>query len=72
MTIAAQPQPAVPSPCTSVCTIDQATGLCAGCARTLDEIALWSRYSDDEKRAVLAKLPKRRTKPVPGVEHGRG
>jgi predicted Fe-S protein YdhL (DUF1289 family) len=50
----------VASPCTKVCTIDQASGLCAGCARTLDEIARWSAFSDDEKRAVLAELPARR------------
>jgi len=53
-------EPAVASPCTSVCTIDQRTGLCAGCLRTLDEIAAWSRFSDDEKRAVLRELVSRR------------
>ena len=52
--------PGVASPCTSVCTIDQASGLCAGCFRTLDEIAGWSRFSDDEKRAVLRALAARR------------
>ena len=55
-----KPSYAVASPCTSVCTIDQATGWCAGCARTLDEIARWSVYSDDEKRELLAALPTRR------------
>ena len=52
--------PGVASPCTSVCTIDQASGLCAGCFRTLDEIAGWVRFSDEEKRAVLSALPARR------------
>jgi len=52
--------PGVASPCTSVCTIDQASGLCAGCFRTLDEIAGWIRLSDEEKRAVLSALPARR------------
>jgi hydroxymethylglutaryl-CoA lyase len=50
-------QTAVPSPCTSVCTIDPSTGRCAGCGRTLEQIARWSVMSDDEKRAVLATLP---------------
>ena len=50
----------VASPCISVCLMDQRTGLCAGCLRTLDEIASWSVYSDDEKRAVLAELSARR------------
>ncbi|MGH8799774.1 MAG: DUF1289 domain-containing protein, partial [Casimicrobiaceae bacterium] len=36
-----QDDSAVASPCTSVCTIDRPTGLCAGCFRTLDEIAGW-------------------------------
>jgi uncharacterized protein len=51
---------AVPSPCTSVCTMDAATGLCAGCFRTLDEIAAWSVLDDDEKRAVWSALAHRR------------
>lgn len=50
-------QPGVPSPCNSVCTIDSQTGRCAGCGRTLDEIARWSVMSDDEKRAICATLP---------------
>ena len=50
----------VPSPCNSICTIDQVTGFCAGCFRTLDEIATWSVFDDAEKRAVWAVLPARR------------
>lgn len=40
--------------------MNPATGLCDGCLRTLDEIAAWSRLSDDEKRAVLARVAARR------------
>jgi predicted Fe-S protein YdhL (DUF1289 family) len=50
----------VPSPCNSICAIDQVTGLCAGCFRTLDEVAMWSLLDDHEKRAVWAALPGRR------------
>jgi predicted Fe-S protein YdhL (DUF1289 family) len=50
----------VPSPCTSVCRIDPATGWCAGCFRTLDEIATWSSLDEDDKRAVWARLELRR------------
>jgi predicted Fe-S protein YdhL (DUF1289 family) len=39
------------------------TGLCEGCLRTLDEIAAWSAMSVEEKRAVLAQLPKRGSRP---------
>jgi hypothetical protein len=51
----------VQSPCTSVCVIDTATGLCAGCYRTLDEIAGWMGLSADQRRALLAELARRRT-----------
>ena len=51
------------SPCVNICSIDEHSGLCEGCSRTLDEIACWSIYDDDEKRAVLAKLAARRAKP---------
>jgi hypothetical protein len=50
----------VPSPCTNVCRIHDATGWCEGCGRTLGEIAAWSAMGDDEKRAVWALLPPRR------------
>lgn len=50
----------VPSPCTGVCRMDDDRGLCAGCLRTLDEIAGWSHLDDAERRAVLSRLPARR------------
>lgn len=54
------PGGAVASPCVSVCVMDARIGLCAGCHRTLDEIAAWSVLDDDERRAVIAALPARR------------
>jgi len=53
---------AVASPCTSVCTIDAETGLCAGCYRTLDEIAGWIDLSAEQKRALLSTLLIRRVR----------
>jgi predicted Fe-S protein YdhL (DUF1289 family) len=50
----------VPSPCVSVCALDERSGLCTGCHRTLDEIAAWSLLDDDGKRAVLAAAAARR------------
>ncbi len=50
----------VASPCINVCTMDAATGWCAGCMRTLDEIAAWSELPDDARRRVWAQLPHRR------------
>lgn len=49
-----------PSPCTGLCRIDAASALCAGCLRTLDEIARWSRMDDATKRDVLTDLDARR------------
>ncbi|HET6518450.1 MAG TPA: DUF1289 domain-containing protein [Geminicoccaceae bacterium] len=46
----------VRSPCIGVCTLDERTGTCTGCLRTLDEIAAWPTLSDDARRAVLARL----------------
>jgi len=39
--------------------MDAATGLCIGCARTLEEIAGWAGYSDEQKRAVLQRIAQR-------------
>jgi predicted Fe-S protein YdhL (DUF1289 family) len=50
----------VASPCINVCRMDDATGLCAGCWRTLDEIAAWSTMDDPAKHAVWTLLDGRR------------
>ncbi len=51
---------AVPSPCNSICRMDEATGWCQGCARTLPEIAAWAGLDEADKRRVWALLPERR------------
>lgn len=50
----------VPSPCIGVCRMDEHTGWCAGCLRTLDEIAAWSLLDDAQKRDVWLALGRRR------------
>lgn len=52
------PRPIV-TPCIKVCAVDGASGFCLGCRRTLQEIAGWSRYSDEERTAIMAALPLR-------------
>lgn len=48
--------------------MDEASGLCEGCGRTLDEIALWSVLDDDDKRQVLQDVARRRaTGPPPSM-----
>jgi predicted Fe-S protein YdhL (DUF1289 family) len=51
---------AVPSPCIGVCRMDPATGWCAGCLRTLDEIAAWATLDDPARRCVWRLLAERR------------
>lgn len=49
----------VPSPCISVCRIDDATGLCEGCLRTLSEIAAWGSLDDAARREVWLRIGER-------------
>ncbi|RXT20321.1 MULTISPECIES: DUF1289 domain-containing protein [unclassified Bosea (in: a-proteobacteria)] len=50
---------AISSPCIKVCVIDPASKLCRGCGRTLQEIAQWSRMSEAERLAIMARLDER-------------
>lgn len=54
------PPRAVASPCNSVCRMDPASGFCEGCLRTIDEIACWGTMSEEQRRAVLDELQRRR------------
>ena len=49
----------VPSPCVSVCRMDDARKYCLGCLRTIEEIAGWSRMDDTARRAVWAQIEQR-------------
>jgi len=44
----------VESPCIGVCRLE--AFVCVGCGRTLDEITRWSRMTDDERAAVVARI----------------
>ena len=48
------------SPCIGVCVVDPDSGLCEGCARTLDEVAAWGSATVDERRAILVEVDRRR------------
>jgi predicted Fe-S protein YdhL (DUF1289 family) len=50
----------IPSPCVGVCQLDPATGLCAGCMRSIDEIAAWPEASSAERLAIVQRLRERR------------
>ena len=55
--------------------MDDDTGWCAGCLRTLDEIASWSLLDDAEKQGVWLELGRRRVAwrrlQKAGVDEGR-
>ncbi|MEM7488493.1 MAG: DUF1289 domain-containing protein [Pseudomonadota bacterium] len=53
----------IESPCVRVCVVHPETRLCTGCARTMDEIADWSRMTPEARRAVMADLPGRAAAP---------
>lgn len=50
----------VKSPCIRICKIDNTTGLCIGCLRTITEISDWIFLSEADKLKLLAELDKRR------------
>ena len=50
----------VESPCIAVCRIDLSKEVCAGCYRTLEEIARWRNMTDIERNTVLAAVTRRR------------
>ncbi|MFA9215507.1 MAG: DUF1289 domain-containing protein [Sphingomonadaceae bacterium] len=49
----------VPSPCVSLCKMDEDREYCLGCKRTIEEIIQWSKADDDYKRSVWAAIRRR-------------
>jgi hypothetical protein len=49
----------VESPCIGVCRLTENEAVCAGCHRTLAEIAAWSRLTEMEKFHVLTEVRER-------------
>lgn len=51
----------IQSPCIGVCAIDDLTGLCQGCYRTLDEIQGWWDMSRNDQKTLLSILEERQS-----------
>jgi predicted Fe-S protein YdhL (DUF1289 family) len=51
--------PGVPSPCVTICELDEQQGRCKGCYRLLHEIGAWGHLSDADKRAVWTQIEAR-------------
>lgn len=49
-----------PSPCISVCEMDERSGLCAGCQRDINEIVSWGSAGESERRAIWRAINQRR------------
>ena len=68
MTVPASPTPEdapdnlseIPSPCIGVCELDEESGRCTGCLRTLAEIGAWREAGGTERLAIMARLKERR------------
>jgi hypothetical protein len=46
-------QSVIPSPCIGVCSIDNSSGFCEGCYRTLEEIQQWWDMDNSAKSEVI-------------------
>ncbi len=55
------------SPCINICSIEPSSGFCAGCGRTIEEIAGWAAFSDEERHALMRRLPARMNATPPAV-----
>jgi len=70
----------VASPCNDVCRMDEASGWCLGCLRTLPEISAWTSMDEGARRDLTAVLALRRRAwgqqgrgelPLPPTERGK-
>jgi uncharacterized protein len=49
-------QAEVQSPCIGVCSMNDSTGYCYGCYRTIEEIQNWWDFDNTQKQLVLDKI----------------
>ena len=42
------------SPCNKICEVID--GTCVGCRRTLEQIAMWSQYTDEQRQKIMDTL----------------
>ena len=42
------------SPCVQICKLIDS--VCVGCFRTTEEIGMWSKYTDKERKEVIKKI----------------
>jgi uncharacterized protein len=49
----------ISTPCIKICTMDPQAGICAGCGRTLEEIARWGGMTESERLRIMQLLTAR-------------
>lgn len=49
----------IKSPCQLICTYDE-NRICIGCFRSLEEVAKWDSFTEEQKQQVLDNIIKRR------------
>ena len=54
----------VKSPCIGVCAVDEVSGLCQGCYRTIDEIKGWWDMAQEDQKKLLTTLEERQLQQV--------
>jgi len=57
-------QQEIQSPCIGVCSMDDTTGFCHGCYRTIDEIKAWWDLSQGDQKNLLTVLDERQSQTV--------
>jgi uncharacterized protein len=57
-------QQEIQSPCIGICSMDDRTGFCHGCYRTVDEIKAWWDLSPSDKKDLLTVLDERQSQAV--------
>jgi len=49
----------IQSPCIGLCSMDELSGFCQGCYRTIDEIQAWWDLTNQQKQQVINMAPER-------------
>ncbi|TDV52678.1 uncharacterized protein DUF1289 [Pseudomonas graminis] len=52
--------PAVPSPCISICRLDE-DKVCTGCQRHVEDIREWRAATDERRREIVRQADQRRS-----------
>ena len=50
---------AISSPCRDICCLNDDTGLCEGCGRTISEIAQWTSLTEAARKSIMEQVPQR-------------